>query len=227
MSIDPGTISAARARCPDQSVVIGGGFSAKPQMAVLSNFINDNTWFAHALNTFKENEDLTVSAYCLDKRFGATDQVTAETKIPKQNSGHVTAACPAGALMTGGGFEVEGEDLEVVTASYPSVLGWQARALNLYDYQNKLNAYAICLSPVRGRTAIVFARVSVPAGNTGGGKAVCPANSIAISGGFDLEDDLYIYRSNLSSKTEWEADAINRGIQNRTITVYAICQTGS
>ncbi len=226
VSISPGSIGYTTAACPSGSVVVSGGFAADPQLLIYTQSKNGNGWRVYAKNNASSTKTLTVFATCLVNSGGSTSQQGDHVTAAAGSTAHVEVTCPAGSLVTGGGWASNTSGDIWVYNSSKSSNGWQIYVKNSGTDSHLVNVYAMCLSGVSGSTQEKLESVSISAGNTGYALATCSSGSYVVGGGFAcLQDDLDVYNSSDRSLTDngWIVYAFNTGGSSRTMYGYAIC----
>lgn len=166
--------------------------------------------------------------------------------------------CPAGMVAVSGGVDVDnvltmavsssGPTFDVAQArlyqqpdgTHPAPVGWQATAVNGAGSSQDLRVAALC-APVTGVSAIVVSR-DVPAGSFAVQAVTCPAGTVAIGGGIDVENTISMTvtsngptfdapESRLLQQPDgtnpepngWMAAAANAASSSQTFKVCAIC----
>jgi hypothetical protein len=135
--------------CSPGSIVTGGGWSAGENVRIYtSNKAGGDTWRVSGHNIASVDETLTAFAICLSGVSGITTQFGTATTLPSSGAGSVATSCPAGSIMTGGGFVDEsGGDLLIHINSGPWGTGkeWRVYALDTNSSAVTLHGYATCL----------------------------------------------------------------------------------
>jgi hypothetical protein len=163
-----------------------------------------------------------------------TRVVSRQATIPAGGDGSVTAACPAGTAVTGGGYSsanawqidsylVQYIKLDV-TAMHKEGNGWTARGTNYGDMAVVLTVYAICLNDPAAVTAEVQKDISVDA--KGGSRVVvaCPEGSALTGGGYDA-GGMFV-KENIPTDKGWRVAVTNGEDTEQTYSAYAVCLTG-
>jgi hypothetical protein len=163
-----------------------------------------------------------------------TRVVSRQATIPAGGDGSVTAACPAGTAVTGGGYSsanswqidsylVQYIKLDV-TAMHKEGNGWTAHGTNYGDMAVALTVYAICLNDPAAVTAVVQKDIKV--GAKGGSRVVvaCPEGSALTGGGYDA-GGMFV-KENLPTDKGWQVAVTNGGDAEQTYSAYAVCLTG-
>jgi hypothetical protein len=225
-SLAAGDIGYTTATCPSGSVVVSGGYGAHPDVLVYTHRTHGNGWRAYAKNNTASSRQLTVYATCLRNVSGATTaQVKDYVTAPASDIGHAVVSCPAGSVVTGGGWAGASNGSLWVYNSSRRANGWQVYAQNRSGSARTVTAYALCLSGSDASTRQIAASVSVASGATGGAGPTCGADELVTGGGFASQDDMVMYSTlaNTSGAHEWWTYAENTGGENRTMHGYAIC----
>ena len=223
VSIAAGNVGHAAAACPAGSVAVAGGFAAGSNTIVYTQSKEGNGWGAYAKNNSGSSQLLNVYAICLSNTAGSSQQILKQITIPAGNVGYDTAACPAGSIVTGGGF-ASSADTEWVYNTSMNGNGWSAYAKNNSGTSQLLNIYAICLSSAGGSTSSVLKQVTVASGGIGRGEALCPGGTLVTGGGYALGTGLVVYNSSMSpDHTKWNAYATNTSGSSQLMNIYAIC----
>jgi hypothetical protein len=225
VSISPGAIGSTTAACPAGSVVVSGGFAADPQLLIYTQSKNGNGWRVYAKNNSAATKLLYVYATCLVNSGGSISQLDNQVSALAGGTAHVVVSCPAGSVVTGGGWATESNGDIWVYNSSKSSNGWQIYARNSGTESHLINVYAMCLSGVSGSTQNTMEPVSIPAGDTGYALAFCPSGTYVVGGGFACQDDLDVYNSSDRSLVDngWINYAFNTGSVQRTMYTFTIC----
>jgi hypothetical protein len=224
ISIPAGEIGYTTATCPENSVVVSGGFAASYDVLVYTHSMDGNGWRAYARNNAGASKLLNVYAQCLKNTNGATTQYFSSTQVGAGQHANVEQACPAGSIVTGGGYaSYSSGDLTVYNSSM-SGNGWQVWADNNVASSRQVNVYAVCLSDVDATTYSILESFSIPAGSTNGGYTVCPEGELAVGGGFAAQMEYQMYNSSPGVlTTQWAGYAYNPTGEDDIIFNYAIC----
>jgi hypothetical protein len=146
VSIPAGNNGNALATCPAGSVVTGGGFGSSADIIVYTSVMTGNGWQVYANNPTGVSKLLNSYAICLAGTTGTTSLVYAQKSIAAGGYDGTMVACPAGTVLTGGGF-AGSTSLWVYNTSMGSSTSWEAYAKNISGSSALLNAYGICLDP--------------------------------------------------------------------------------
>jgi hypothetical protein len=172
--------------CPTGTDILGGGVRAVNSGLRISASRPGGAsfWIATALDyePVAGPWELEVTAICgrVADHAIAVEETTADSTSPKL----LTAACPEGTTVLGGGALPSGSNGELaITSSAPDGNGWFARAYEVAPTSDDwhLIVYAIC-GNVPDRV-VIGEQSSVSSTNTRTALASCPAGLVAISGG--------------------------------------------
>jgi hypothetical protein len=106
IKVAAGDVEGTKAECPSGSILTGGGWStAEPNMRIYhSAKVGPNMWFVFARNEGSLDQTIGINAVCLTGSGGIIHQNHAKTSVPAGGTGQVEVTCPAGTIMTSGGF---------------------------------------------------------------------------------------------------------------------------
>ena len=153
------------------------------------------------------------------------EPVTGEIDLPAGTSNTISAACPSGSLMLGGGF-ASGNGIKI-TRTMPDPSGWLVAGLNTTTSTLPLTAYAYCLHNAPGTINIV----SIDALVSGFPRAVCQNGEVLTGGGYAFDSDsLEVHISTpdgAPAPFAWSVGALNYQSADQSITVYAVCLANS
>jgi hypothetical protein len=218
--------------CPAGTVVVGGGFSASPDVVVSAQYPQITGWCANVGNTSGSSKVVRVYAVCLHNAPGASVEIVDEnTVMPSKGYAEVHAKCPAGSVVTGGGWKTTGADVRF-TQSAKTGAAWNIRAYNHTSATSMLYAYAVCLSGTGGKTSRAEAYTEVD--YHWGPKQVavaCPQGTIMTGGGYHDRSgcEILVYINagpwGTAPDAEWRVYAVNDvGVTLiPDLDVYAVC----
>jgi len=157
-----------------------------------------------------------------------TEYVYEQVNVGAGATGSAVAACPAGAVVVGGGYAAN-PDVTFYT-QYKYGNGWRGDARNTSGAAKQITVYAVCLHNVPGASVTqVHGQVNVPSGQNKQAVATCPAGSIATGGGFHAYPDgsLWVYNSSKADSGEgWQSWAHNNSGSTKTHHAYVMCLSG-
>ncbi len=228
--------------CPTGTELLGGGYVINTSQNALimaddSFPANGTTWTIDTRKAAGIALDVHVEAECLQANFAAQSQIASQTN--NADGGTVVAPCPAGSIVSGGGYRAAGG---TTITSQPSGNGWKYGNAGLpggsaYTF----TAYAVCVSGAfLAADVIRQSALSVPSTN-GGSQVVikgtylsCPAHDLATGGGFDgsaVVDNEGFYLIGVNSGTNgplqhpqgWGISAENTSYSSQPVQVFAVC----
>jgi hypothetical protein len=225
-----GSTGSSIATCPADSIVVGGGYAADPNVTFYTQYKYGNGWRGDAANNTSTTQTISVFAVCLHGVPGASvTQVHGQVNVLSGDKGQAVATCPAGSVATGGGFHAypDGSMRVYNSSKADSGEGWQSWAQNNSASTKTHHAYAMCLSGTGGSTADILESVHVAPGTTGHAIPTCGGGSLVTGGGFAAQTELLIYSSSGPySGDEWRVYVKNtHGSDDRLLFAYAICLT--
>jgi hypothetical protein len=223
------------ADCPAGTVVVGGGFSASPDIVVSAQYPQITGWKANVRNTSGSSKVVRVYAVCLHNAPGASVEIVDEsTVMPSNGSAEVYAKCPAGSVVTGGGWRTTCADVRF-SQSAKTGAAWNIEAYNYTPNNCMLYAHAVCLSGTGGKTSqsevfYIVDRYLAPKPEEI--SVTCPQGTIMTGGGYEDRsghEELLIFINagpwGEAPDAEWRVYALNDvGMAtNPILNVYAVC----
>jgi len=226
--IDGGEIGSTTATCPSGSIVTSGGFASQDDLFMYTSSRNGNGWRVYAKNNGSANRLMRVYAVCMHNTGGSVSQALSSLNVPANSVGYAEASCPAGSIITGGGWAGKSDGSLVVYNSSLYSGGWRVYARNVSGSAKQLNAYAICVSGVSGSSTSVHQQVTVSNGSWNHAEATC-SSGLRTGGGFATSADAGVWVYNTSPNTSdaavWDIYARNNTGSNVLLNSYAICTT--
>jgi hypothetical protein len=220
------------AECPAGTVVVGGGFSASPEVVVSSQYPQITGWRANVRNTSGASKVVRVYAVCLHNAPGASIEIVDEsTVMPKNGHKEVHAKCPAGSVVTGGGWRTTCADVRI-SQSAKTGAAWNIGAYNDSPNNCMLYAHAVCLSGSGGKTSQSETLVEVSHFEGPRQAAVtCPQGTIMTGGGYHDHTgrEILVYINSgpwgTAPDAEWRVYAVNDVAisSGPDLNVYAVC----
>ena len=145
--IGTNAVGIATSPCPSDSILLSGGFESQNKNPVYSSAftLGSPGWSSESKNYTNSEETLHAFAFCYKGEGASSTQQTKWVSIANGSGGHGlvnTDVCPAGTLLTGGGFL--GSAGMVPVASRPLNNTWTAYATNNSGATSNLEAIAIC-----------------------------------------------------------------------------------
>lgn len=182
-----GAAGAVTASCQRGEQMLNGGYAvdAFESANIMSSYPSSpNSWTVSTINNASPGWIvLVVSVDCLRANVSVGAQIVHETmNISNGTAQSATAICPAGAVVTGGGYKTAG----FVEASTPQDSGWNAVVIG----GSKVEIFAVCATQhVRAApTAGVPFTIEQCFGCSGSGQAKCRAGQLLTGGGFSIAD---------------------------------------
>lgn len=222
VSVGGNNIGQAVVSCPAGSVVTGGGYATSDDLFVYTHLKSGNGWQVYAKNNSASSKLLNAYAICLSNTGGSTSQVSEQVSAAAGGIGHAVAACPAGTVVTGGGYASKSDGSLLVYNSSRSGNGWEVYAQNSSGSSQLLNAYAICLADVSGTTSEVVKQETVGGNSAGSSTAECPSGSLVTGGGFAGSVNVWVYNTSRSGDG-WITYADNLTGSGQLLNSYATC----
>jgi Ig-like domain from next to BRCA1 gene len=222
VALASGAQGSVTASCPAGTVITGGGFSTGLDVWVYTQLASGNGWIVYARNNAAVSRTLTASAVCLTYPSASTAQVVSSATASAGHSASGTATCPAGTILTGGGYSGMPNAVLRTYSVIPSGNSWVVTANNSSGGDIVFNVYAVCLSGTTLTTVYAQGNATVPGSGNGFAYAVCPGGKVVTGGGFGLAVDLTPYFSGLSSG-KWYAYAHNSAGTDRALLAHIVC----
>ncbi len=224
----------ATASCPSGQVMLSGGYAltggANVQPAAVQEDYPASTsaWTVTVLNTTVGGSlTLTVYADCPHANFAVTTQIVANPQtVPNDASLHtLSAMCPAGTSVTGGGYRDSG------FGSGPTGNGWQATYIPRGENPPATaRLYAVCASSALQAAAPATTTQPVAQGATGSATVACPAGQLQVGGGYGYSGTpSFAYTdAPTSGFAGWQIQLADQGIPGGpggagTLTASAVC----
>jgi hypothetical protein len=167
---------------------------------------------------------------------GITTQVVSATvTAPGMETAEADATCPAGELLTGGGYTITGSSTNwrIYLDAPINASTWTVEPINFDANPLTFTSYAICAMDAPGSTAIskyttniVDANVNVPANQTGEADATCPAGQLRTGGGYDVYNvspNWSIYSNSPFDPDTWNVEIDNEVPLTTTFDSFAVC----
>src|SRR5690349_6684239 len=134
-------------------------------------------------------------------------------------------ACPAGTVPWGGGVATSSFTNMNINTTVPTADGWKARVNNPDPQAGAFEIDAICASKPKGY-AQVFSSVDNPPGARSVATAVCPVNTVVLSGGaFSTSDEIGVRMLGAwpTSTTRFRAVELNSALSDASLMAEAVC----
>jgi hypothetical protein len=227
------TAMGVSVECPEGSMVTGGGYHSVDSIKVLvSRFEWPNGWFIYVGNYADNSIEVMVAAVCLSNSGGDTTMIDESTSLQGNQTVSVNATCPAGSVVTGGGFLNSSRVL--VHQSSMAGNGWQVVFENTTSSEKQVTSYVLCLSGTNATSYQYNTSTEISASTQGSTIALCQPGQLIIGGGFyqsiGVNSSVPIGPNVNEPKYGWGAYAFNPYssgalTDNRSITIqsYAVC----
>jgi hypothetical protein len=222
ISINPSANGSTTVTCPAGSVVVSGGFASSTGLRVYHSMMDGNGWRVYARNNSGSSRLLNVYATCLSNSGGTVTQAFFQGEAVPNDTAHLEVACPAGSVVTGGGWVIGSTNPVEIYNSTRAGNGWQIYINNTGGSSPLINVYAICLSGVSGSTTQVYETGDVPGNDIGNVNRACPAGSYVTGGGFATNLGVVIYNTTKDGNG-WQNYARNTLGSTKGLNTYAIC----
>lgn len=223
LTIAGNTTNNRTVTCPSGGVVVSGGFSSPGDVFVWHSMKDGNGWRVYATNKSSDSKTIIITASCLFNSSGSSDSIVEQVNINASEVKDLTAACPSGSIVTGGGWVLNNNSANKVLQSGKSGNGWQIRVSNATTSNQLTNLYAICLSGVSGSTTQVsVANNTVPGFGSSSTQANCPSSAVVTGGGFKIPNELTLTNTTMSSNG-WINYVLNGWLFEKNYDSYAIC----
>lgn len=224
VSINPGNSGSVSVNCPSDSVVVSGGYATNSDVMVYQNAISGNGWKAYGKNNAGVVRTLFVYAVCLSNTTGTVTSHASAVSAPGGGIGNPKASCPAGSVITGGGWSVTSNPNLVVYVSAKNGNGWEIFAHNKTGSNKSVKVYAVCLSGTSGVNNYVSMTSSLSANSTGYSIATC-TDSLTVGGGFRTSSSVTIYNTSPRAgySDQWIVYGRNHSGSSQFLQADAVC----
>jgi hypothetical protein len=222
ITVAPNATELAFAVCPDGSAVTGGGFSASGLIIVYGQSKVSTQWNVWALNGSSDEGALTAYAICLEYPGADTDQVQTIGTGLESIASHAVATCPAGSILTGGGFYSESDGSVWLLSNSPSGNSWMGKAQQGTVGHPLLTVYAVCLDGISVSNTVVSQNVRIAAGAKAYVEVACP-DGTALTGGGWYADHMLRVTTAAPLGGKWRVEASNIGTQSLTLQAQGVC----
>ena len=223
LSISGGATVNTTVNCPSGSVVVSGGYAANDGVRVWHTRQYGNGWGVYATNTTGVNKSISIYAVCLYNSGGTTDLEWDYEHINPNDVTQITTSCPAGTLVTGGGWVIGTDPNVQIYNSSMDGNGWQIYVNNTGGSSPQVNVYATCLSGVSGTTDMEGnTGNSIPAGDIAHVTVDCPGAGVVTGGGFAANFGITIFNETITGNI-WNVYARNNTASSKTLNGYGIC----
>ncbi|MBM3152883.1 MAG: hypothetical protein FJZ96_11910 [Chloroflexi bacterium] len=200
---------AAIAACPAGSLLVSGGFSTGENVRIDKSMPTSAGWSVEGQNTGVDAQPLLAYAYCLHNVPGAAKIVSVDyTMRANETYDGAFAYCQSGDLITGGGYAINVDGMEVYNSG-PLLVengqnGWNIMAQKNGNEELVLSIYAVCLSGSGLTNKRIFPESS--GGDAGDSLVNCPPGTLLVAGGYD-GTGTHINRISPSDASAWEVSS--------------------
>jgi len=228
----PGTVATfGFVLCPTGTVVWGGGVAflggVSPRLTISYSAPNGTAgWAVRVNNTGTTTAQFGVDAVCADRPADYLPYYQSVNNPPNTQS-HVTAACPAGTVLFGGGTLSNTQQVGVVlTSAWPrGPVSFTGYEFNGTATRQNFTVSAICGQRPAGYK-IVTNSASVAPRSTLSDVIGCPAGTSVLGGG--VQDPGHVRVVQVAGSIDqgasgWAFDVINNGPLAHKVNGYAIC----
>ncbi len=217
--------SPLAAFCPTGELALSGGWSIVSGARLFLSHRNGNGWVVEPTPPYGGIANAFV--ICLQQAAGVSiTQRRAILTIAANSSGTGVAACNAGEILAGGGFEGNGTNFDISHLS-PSAdhSGFIVTAVNHASTEQVMFVYAECLSAPKARLTVPApTTVDISPHGSGPAQISCPKGTMLSGGGIDLLNGVAVADHFApSSSTTWLAQVQNQTIVSTTVKLYALC----
>jgi hypothetical protein len=209
--------------CPAGTVVTGGGFSVNLGVHVYTQAKNGNGWAVVVKNNTGVSQNLTAYAICLTLPSVSTTMASASVSVAGGGTvGNKKAVCPAGSVVTGGGFTGKSDGSLWTFYSTQNGNSWEVSERNAAAASQSFDVYAVCLSGAPVTTSSFTGYKDLAPGDSSLAEVVCPAGQVITGGGWNLSEDLTVFAAFMSGG-KWRVYAKNTGSHTRTLQARGTC----
>lgn len=234
--------ASAMASCPTNEQLVGGGYALQAgndaYTADASYPAVSGPWTATITNNTAQTMTIIAYALCLQSAPALGGHVVQgdPTTVADGSTQAATAACPAGEVVTGGGFLTTPASSGVVVSSRPSdaLDGWTISTKATTGSMAE-TAYALCASKKHLADATHPTQsLPVPKASTRQLTISCSANQLLTGGGFSDSDaagdgeNFFYANMPAADKTSWMVSVDNNDANTaHGATIWAVCVTVS
>lgn len=194
-NVPAGTSGGGVITCPGGSAVIGGGFGAGINVALMpypgwiSRSEVDGSGWAVRLGAPPERA-LSIFPSILCMAHAETETRAATVTVPSDSLRSIVAECPAGPywVAVGGGYEVTPYGPKILVSAPDGSRAWRVTAFNENASSVSLRATVICIGLPYADTRIVRSSVTIADGSWGSRELTCPAGWTMMGGGWATPD---------------------------------------
>ena len=212
-----GATGSVTASCPAGEQMLSGGYGvdAFESANIMSSYPSGpNSWTVSTINNASPSWiALSASVNCLRANVSVGARIVHEmVNIANEAAQSMTAQCPPGAVVTGGGYETTG----FVDASIPQAPGWNIMASG----GSKAEVFALCATNHARAAPSTSTPFAIPHcfGCYGSGNARCGNGQLLTGGGFRIAEGSNRFLANgaASDFSSWSVVAAGDGYASTT-----------
>jgi archaellum component FlaF (FlaF/FlaG flagellin family) len=237
--------SQAEAACGAGQLLVGGGYvidgTSTGWQVYIDAPLNTTTWLAELVNNGSQPLNYSAYAVCAETVAGkkgvtgyTTKVVNTAVNVPANDTGEADATCPAGDVLTGGGYEVTNVSSNwSIYLDAPTATGtWTAEIDNEVPLTTNYTSFAVCLAKTNSKPVTALASAGVDAGGTvpaNSDQAVdvsCGAHEVLLGGGYVMDSigqDWLIAATAPMASGEWQVQADDLDSNSRDFSSVAEC----
>jgi len=234
----------AKATCGSGELLVGGGYVVNSTATTWRIYVdaplNGKTWLVEPVN-FGTKLSFSAYAICAKSAPGkkglsgyTTKVVQAAVNVPAHQTGQALAACPAGDLLTGGGYDVYnvGRDWSVYSSAPLNNTTWNVQIDNESPATTTFDSFAVCLAKKNGKpvkalaNSTVSAAATVPGNSVKVADAACGPKKLMTGGGFEIASigqNWSIQATAPASPAKWRVRVADLDSFSRNFDSFAVC----
>ncbi len=235
----------AVATCGAGELLTGGGYVVNSTSTDWQIYVdapyNGTSWLVEPINFAAQPLDFTAYAICAMSVPGkkgvsgyTTQVVQAQVNVPANQTGEADATCPAGQLLTGGGYQVDNisSNWSIYLNAPTSSDTWTEEIDNEVPLTTTFDSFAVCMAKTNAKpiTKLTTSTVDTPA--TVAGNSVqsadvsCGAKELMTGGGQVIDSvgqDWLIPASAPVSANDWQVQVADLDSVSRDFDSIAVC----
>jgi hypothetical protein len=235
----------AEATCPAGELLMGGGYSVNSTATSWRVYVdaplNSTTWLVEPVNFSAQTLSFSAYAICAMSVPGkkavagfTTHVVGTSVSAPANDTAEADATCPAGQLLTGGGYDVfnVSANWSIFTSAPLSNDAWNVEIDNEVPATTMFDSYAVCLAKTNSKPITGLAVSTVETGATVQGNSVqnadasCGPKTLMTGGGHEIASigqDWSIQASEPVTTKDWRVRAASLDSSSRNFDSFAVC----
>jgi hypothetical protein len=196
--------------CPGGTLVTGGGFHFENDgLYIFGEYKENNGWTVVPDSVVSYDIELTVYAICMTLPGADTSQYFETFAVPRNSTVTDSIECPAGAVVTGGGFSKNLGGLLMITRNSRYLNGWQVTARNNYSNDGLVYVNVVCLSGAALASTSASGSAEIAPDGDGYAQAACPAGTVMSGVGWSFGDAYLKIFSVIPHGAAWRIRAVN------------------